>query len=93
MRTEYTHSDFESWSAEDLEDWDYAAEPTPSQFRLLEDSDLPQSYATPQAAFPKAIIVDHIQYAQTLCEEDMYGCYYAQYRNSSIPSTVYELIN
>jgi hypothetical protein len=93
MRTEYTHTDFESWSADDLSDWDYEAEPIPSQFRTLEESDLPSVYHTPQEAFPKAIVVDGIEYTQTQCQEDMYSCYYAQYRNPSIPDTLYELIN
>jgi hypothetical protein len=93
MRTHYTAADFESWAADDLADWDYTAEPTPSQFRVLEDQDLPQNYSKPQAAFPKTITVDEVEYAQTLCEEDMYGCYYAQYHNSNCPNQLYELIN
>jgi hypothetical protein len=91
MRIEYTATDFESWTADDLEDWDYAAEPTPSHFRVLESTDLPTDYATPQAAFPTVIIVDGVEHVQTLCGEDMYSCYYAQYRGPD--GTLYELIN
>lgn len=85
----FTNTDFEQWTQDDLDTWDYTQEPVVSVTKFIEQ---PDTWNKPQDWFPGTIQVDGVEFAQTKCEEDMYGCYYAQYKNSEHPNTLYELI-